>query len=182
MKRAKGSILIDFVKTIRADKSGVYDSYLTPQDKEIINQRILPSAWYPYETFRRCFEAVFQVLAKGDLEQVKKWGKIYGEAIMGSIYKGLIKQGEPLEYLKKYEIYIRNFFDFGEIKIEEEGPNQVIMHIRGFDKDFPPLYYMMYGWLERSLELCGVKGVKVESLEKSWEGGEETKVRISWEL
>ncbi len=182
MMRAKGSILVDFVKTIRADKSGAYDPYLTPEDKEIISQRILPSAWYPYETFRRCFNAVFQVLAKRDLEQVRKWGRIYGEAIMGSIYKGLIRQGDPLEFVKKYEIYIRNFFDFGELKIEEEAPAQVIIRIRGFDKNFPPLYYMMYGWLERTLELCGAKNIKVEFLERAWEGGEETKIRISWEF
>ena len=182
MKRAKGSVLIDFVKTIRADKTGAYDSLLTAEDKEIISQRILPSAWYPFETFKRCFNAVFEVLAKKNLEQVRKWGRIYGEAIMGSIYKGLLKQGEPKEYLKKYEVYIKNFFDFGSIEVEEEGENQVLLHIKGFDPEFVPLYYMMYGWLERTLELCGAKNIQGEFVKKSWEGADETAIRFRWEM
>ena len=95
MAQVKGTILIDFVKTIKADKSGAYDEFLTDQDREIISQRILPSGWYPYQTFRNCFNASVQVLAKNDMEKVEQWGRLYGEAIITSVYKGLIKEGAP---------------------------------------------------------------------------------------
>jgi uncharacterized protein (TIGR02265 family) len=178
--KVKGSVLVDFIKTIRADKSGVYEPYLTDEDKKIIGQRILPSAWYPYETFKHCFQAVFEILAKGDPEKVREWGRSYGGTIMSGLYKGLLKQGEPMQYLKKYSTYIRNFFDFGAIEVKELSDNEVEMTIKDFDAEFVPAYYIMFGWLERTLEICGAKDIKSEVLERAWEGAPVTRIRISW--
>jgi len=182
MKRVKGSILVDFVKTIRADKTGVYERYLTPEDKAIVTGKILPSAWYPYETFKNCFNAIFEVLAKKNLDQARQWGKFYGEAIMSGIYKGLLRQDEPLEYIKKSQVHIKNFYDFGKIEVISEKPNQVLIKAMDFDPSFPPLYYIMLGWWERTVELCGAKNIQSEFVRKSWEGAEDTAFRIKWEL
>ncbi len=176
----KGTVLVDFIKTIRSDKRGVYDSYLTEDDRKIMEHRILPSAWYPYDTFKNCFRAVFEVLAKKDLDKVQEWGRLYGQEIMSGLYKGLLKEGDPMKYLKKYETYVRNFFDFGAIEVNEVSENAAELTIRGFDPSFAPIYYMMFGWLERTLELCGAEEIKSEILERSWEGGKTTRIRFSW--
>jgi uncharacterized protein (TIGR02265 family) len=181
MRRAKGSVLIDFVKTIKADKTGAYDKVLTPEDKAFLDQRILPSAWYDYEIFKRCFNAVFEVFAQKNLETIRKVGKMYGESIMTNQYKNLLKNGDPLEYIKKYPVYIKNFFDFGEVQIIEEGPKQVLLRILDLDPTFPPVYYIMIGWLERTLELCGARSVRIEFIKKSWENNAETEVRYTWD-
>jgi len=180
MAKVKGTILIDFIKTIKADKSGTYDAYLTDRDREILSERILPSGWYPYETFRNCFSAAVKVLAKDDMEMVRKWGKLYGESIITSVYKGIIKEGSPMDSLKKYGTYIRNMFDFGEIMVEALSDNEAMIVIKDTDRDFEPLYYMMVGWIERSLELCGAKDIKTELVSKSWEGAPVTSVKLTW--
>jgi len=179
MKKVKGTILVDFVKSIKANKTGVYDQYLTPEDTAAISTRILPSAWYPYETFRHCFNAVFEVAAKKNLDQVKTWGALYGKSIMSDLYKGLLKH-EPLDYIKKYQVYIKNFFDFGKVEVIEEKPNQVLVKFIDFDADFAPLYYMMYGWLEKTLELCGAKNLHSEIASKSWQDPVDTAFRFRW--
>lgn len=180
MKKVKGTILVDFVKTIKANKTGIYDKYLTPEDNAAIYQRILPSAWYPYETFRHCFNAVFEVVANKSLDQIKAWGILYGQSIMTDLYKGLLKQGEPLDYIKKYQVYIKNFFDFGKVEVIEEKPNQVLIKFVDFDADFAPLYYMMYGWLEKTVETCGAKNLRTEIVSKSWTGQGDTAIRFRW--
>jgi hypothetical protein len=182
MMQVKGSVLIDFVKTIRADKSGVYDRYLTDEDKRLIQQRILPSAWYPFDTFKNVFQAAFEVLAKGDLEKVREWGRAYGEVITKTIYKGLLKKGQPMEHLKRYPTAIRNFFDAGSIEVKEVSKNEAEMILKGFDTGFVPIFYIMFGWLEKTLEMCGAKNIQFETLEKAWEGAPQTRIRMSWEL
>jgi hypothetical protein len=52
MVKVKGTMIVLFVKGIRADKSGRHDPFLTDQDRGIISQQILPSAWYPAETYK----------------------------------------------------------------------------------------------------------------------------------
>jgi len=180
MNRAKGTILVDFVKTIKADKTGVFDQYLTAQDKDLLNQHILPSAWYPYETFKNCFNAAFKVIAKSNLESVRVWGQLYGQQIMSDLYKGLLKQGEPLDYLKKYQVYIKNFFDFGKVEVIEEKPNQVLVRFKDFDSEFAPIYYMFMGWLEKTIELCGAKNIRAEIAAKSWQDQVDAAIRLSW--
>jgi len=181
MKRAKGTVLVDFVKTMKADKSGAFAKYLTEEDRQILSQKIMPSGWYPYDTFKRCFRAAFELLAKRDLEMVKQWGRMYGSSIMGGIYKSLLKPGEPLEYLKKYQTYVKNFLDFGRMEVKEEAPNQVVLKLYDFDPDFQPLYYIMYGWLESTLEMVGAKNIKVEVLPKNPQEKADTVIRIRWD-
>ncbi len=182
MAQVKGTILVDFVKTIKADKIGAYDKYLTDEDKQILSSRILPSSWYPYETFKNCFGAVVKVLAKDDMETVRQWGRIYGEAIITSVYKGVVKEGQPMESLDKYRTYVRNMFDFGEFEGERISDNETLLRIKGFDPDFKPIYYMMAGWIERSLELCGAKNIECVFQEKAWEGDPETSIKCTWTL
>jgi len=180
MAKVKGTILIDFVKTIKADKSGTYDPFLTDEDRKIIDERLLASAWYPYDTFKHCMQAAVHILAKDNMDTVHQWGRMYGEAIVTGVYKGMIKEGRPMESLQKYNSSVRNLFDFGELRVEPKGDNQATMKIRGFDPDFEPQFHMIAGWIERSLELCGAKDIECRFEEKSWEGGDETSLALSW--
>ena len=182
MARVKGTILLDFVKTVKADKSGVYDGLLGEEDLKIIKQRILPSNWYPYETYKHLFSAVVEVLAHGDMDTVRQWGRIYGEAIVTGVYKGIIKEGEPMESLKKYGTYIKNLFDSAEIIIQPVGDTEAIIITRGFEPGFEPQYHMMAGWIERTLELCGAEEIKIEFIGRSWMGDPETRFSMSWTI
>lgn len=182
MGRVKGSMLVDFVKNIRASKSGAYQDRLTDQDREVISGRIIPSAWYPFETYKNCFNAVVDVEAGGDMKKVTEWGRIYGEAIVTALYKGVIKTGNPCETLKRYDMFWPNFFDFGKVETTIDSDTEARMTIRDFDPDFEALYYMIRGWIERSVELAGGKNVEIVLLSRSWEGDPETSIRISWAL
>ena len=180
MKRVKGSIFIDFVKTIKASKNPAYEKYLTAEDKQLLSQRLLPSAWYPFETFKHALEGIFEVLAKKNLDTVRGWGRVYGEAIISGFYTGIIRDGRPLESLQKYPTYLKNMLDFGSMEVKESGTNEALVTIRNFDPAFVPFFYIMFGWLERSLEMCGAKDVKSELISATWQGAPETQVKFVW--
>jgi uncharacterized protein (TIGR02265 family) len=182
MKRVKGSILIDFVKTIKASKSQGYEKYLTEEDRNLFSQRLLPSAWYPFETFKHVFQGVFEILAKKDLEAVRKWGRFYGEAIVSNLYKGIIREGHPMDSLLKYPTYLRNMFDFGKVEVKELGPAEALVTVMDFDPAFVPFYYILFGWLERTLEMCGAKNIQSEILTATWQGAPQTQIKFSWKL
>ncbi len=168
MKQVKGATFVYFVKTIRADKSGIYDKYLNKDDLDIIGKRISPTMWYPYETFKKCFNAVVEVIAKRNPEKVKDWGKLYGEMIMTDAYKATIKEGKPLEHIKRVPVYIKSFMDFGNTEAIVEAPNRVVLVMKDYDPDFAPFYVFLEGWFQRMAELCGAKNVECKIVEKSW--------------
>jgi hypothetical protein len=178
----KGSVFIDLVRIIKKDKSGVYDKYLTNEDREIISQKMWPSTWYPYETYKRCLKAIFEVVAKNDLEVAKEWGRLVCQAVMTSVYKGLLKGLDPFSFIQQFESINRSLYDFGKTEIVAEGKNQALYKLSSFDAQFVPLYYIMQGWMERGLELCGAKNIKCEFVTKSWKGDPFTSMRFTWTL
>jgi hypothetical protein len=181
MKQVIGTALLHFVKTIRSDKTGIFDKYLTKDDLAVINQKILPTIWYPYDTFKHCFNAVFEVIAKKDTNMVQDWGKLYGEMIMTDVYKKTIKKGNPLEHLRRVPVYIKSFFDFGQSEANVEKPNQVILEFSDYDPDFAPLYFFIYGWLKRMAELCDAQNVECSFIDKSWlKKSNNTSYLITW--
>jgi hypothetical protein len=181
MARVKGTLLVGFVKTIRADKSGVYNSYFNDLDQEMFSQRILASGWYAFETYKKCFKAVVQVAAKGDMAVVRQWGQIYAESILKEVYKNIIVEDNPQELLIKM-MQIKNLlFDFGEFNRIAISEKKVRLQIKGFDPKFEAFYQLLRGWFEKSLELGGAKNVQSEFTAKSWEGDPDTSIELSYD-
>lgn len=178
----KGTVFIDLVKIIKKDKSGVYDKYLTNKDREIISPKMWPNGWYPYETYKHCLGAIFEVVAKKDLKVAKEWGRTTCQAVMTSTYKGLLKGCDPLSFIKQFETINRNLYDFGKTEIVTEGENRALYKLSSFDAKFVLLYYIIQGWTERGLELSGAKKIKCEFVTKSWEGDPFTSMRFTWTL
>jgi hypothetical protein len=176
----KGSIFIDMVRLIKKDKSDIYNKYLTDSDRRIINQRIMPGGWYPYETYKHCIAAIFEVVAKNDLDVAKEWGRYACQSAMTTTYSGIVSGRDPLFFIKNYEVTNRMFYDFGRIETIVEGKNQAVYKLSGFDAEFVVFYYLIQGWMERGIELCGAKNIESEFITKSWEGQPFTSMRFTW--
>jgi len=178
----KGSIFVDLVKMIKKDKSGVFDKYLTDKDRELISHKVLLSVWYPYETYKHCITAIFEVIAKKNPEVAKKWGREVCQTVMTDMYAAFVSKRDPISFLKKYEMIHKNFYDFGQIEVMEEKENQVSFKLSNLDAQCVPIFYIIQGWVECGMELCGAKNIKSVFLTKSWEGHPNTSLRITWTL
>lgn len=181
MAKVKGTMLVGFVKAIRADKSGVYHSYLTDQDREIVSQRILASAWYSFETYKKCFQAVVQVAAKGDMAVVREWGRDYAESILKEVYKNIIVENNPQEIFMKMRQIQKLLFDFGDFDGSVVSEKKIRLQIKDFDPKFEAFYQLIRGWFEMSLELGGAKNVQSQFTAKSWEGDPETSIELAYD-
>ena len=176
----KGSVFIPWVRAIKANKTGVYDKYLTDKDREIINERILPNIWYPYETYKNLINATFEVVANKDLEVVAEWTRLFSQQAMTGLYAGSLEGLTPLQYIKRSGIIIRTYFSFGKVEGVAEAENQALLTLSEFDMQFLPIQYIVKGWLEGNLSLCGAKNIKSDIVTKSWEGAPHTAIRYTW--
>ena len=74
--KVKGTLIIDYVRIIRANRERSWDRWLAKEDWEIIDGQVLPSNWYPYESFRRIGFAVFKEIANSDLNVAQQFGRL----------------------------------------------------------------------------------------------------------
>ncbi|MFX1238747.1 MAG: hypothetical protein ACFFAS_13330 [Promethearchaeota archaeon] len=180
MRKTKGTLVLDIVKGIKINKTGAYKKLLSREAKKLLTQYILSSDWYPFDVYKELLKALAKVEANGDMEIVRKWGEMFGHKILTEHYGQIIEEGDVRKALDKYKRFQRIVFNFGAINIEFISEKDINVSFKDFDPDFKEYYQMAIGWIEKFVELCVGKKPKSLFLEKSWEGAEITKFRISW--
>ncbi len=182
-RKVKGSMLLDQVRMIRANKDKDWDKYLKPEDWEIINGRILPSMWYPLEIFQRCGLGVFNLVAGGNLDIVRARGRARGKELFGEIYKSLVADPDPLKALDRFVLIQGQIFSWSTLEFEKIDDKHAKMS-SSYDSDDPsnkPYCYQLMGYLDQLVEMAGGKNARIELTAKQWEGDPATIFDITWE-
>ncbi|MBN1801353.1 MAG: hypothetical protein JW891_07595 [Candidatus Lokiarchaeota archaeon] len=167
MKQSKGSMIKTFIVGIRADKSGAYDALLNEEDKQVIHSKILDSIWYPYGTYKRSFNTVTKVFAKGNMEIVRRWGRDRGKEITNRLYRGAQIKRDLRTAVALYNRFFKLWFNFGKQTAEIISENEVNLSYEDFDMDFEAFYYTAIGWIESAFSILTGKKIIAKFLSKS---------------
>ena len=182
-QKVKGTMMVEQVRLIRSNKQLNWNKYLVPEDWKVINSTILPSAWYPLDTYRRCGKAVFQLLAHGNTEIVRLRGRVRGKELFETTYKHVVFEPNTMNALSSFvNIYgqLFNVSPLGFKKITDK--HATISH--DYDHSDPgnlPFCYQLMGHLDTLIEMTGGKNHKIEMTKKLWEGANATIFDIQWE-
>lgn len=182
-RNVKGTMLLDMIRMIRANKDLPWDEYLDAEDWKTISSIILQSNWYPIELYQKLGWAVFQVVAKGNLELVRARGRARGKELFGDIYKSIVANNGPLEALNAFVKRYCTLFNFSILRFEKvEEKNARIYH--DFKLDHPVFVaycHQLIGHFEALIEMTGGKNSKIELIAKQWEGAPATIFDIAWQ-
>lgn len=180
MRKIKGTMAINIIKAIKTNKTGVYKKLLSKEGKKLLSQNILVSDWYSFDAYKDCLIALAKVETQGDMEMVRDWGRAFCERVMTKLYKQIIEEGDVRKAMDKYKRFQRIVFNFGKINIDFVSEKDINVSYNDFEPDLQEYYQLAIGWVEKFVELCVGKKPKTRFLEKSWEGAEITRFRVSW--
>ena len=182
-RRVKGTLILDYVRMVRRNKDKDWNKYLKPEDWEIINGRILPSLWYPYETYKRAGWAAFHLIAGGNYDLVHAWGKISVDLLTKGPYKSIISDQNPLRALEGFVNLRRQFFNFAAMEFEKVGEKYAKILFAGAPDDpvMEAFNSQMTGAFEKLVELTGGKNPKVSFKATIRDGSTSTEFHIKWE-
>lgn len=178
--QVKGSMLVGFVKAIKADTSGRFDDLLSDDAKALLDERILAAKWYPFEAYKSCFKAVCTVNAGSNPEVIRQIGRQASEEIMKSIYRTVFNRDTAEGAMESFSVISRTVYDSVTVNSAMLADNKVRISIHDFDSEFAEWYMMGQGWIERVLELVLDKDVTSDIVEKSWEGAPATVYEMRW--
>ena len=180
MASIKGIILVNWVKVIRADKTGLYDKHLTEADRKIIQSTIFSTSWYPFDTFQRLFKMVTEEFQVNDRETIEKWGYDYAEKLLVTLSHLFVNETSVVHTIRGYSGVEKVFFDTGSFEASFTGEKTAQIKVSDFPNDFTGFYYMTGGWYTKVFELGGAKSVTHRYLKKSWQGEPHTIIEYSW--
>lgn len=178
----KGTWIVDYVKLIHAFKDKNWDKYLEAADWDIVRSKVLPSGWYPYDSFNRIGRAVFCEVAGQNLDIAKGFGKSFADSIL-QIYKNLVVPGDPGATIGKIYALQGTFFrDIPSmISPTAHEPNRSVVRINVSERELrlgavEAFSYQFAGMMERLAELAGAKTFKTR-VGKTGSGYE---IEITW--
>ncbi|MFX1275842.1 MAG: hypothetical protein ACFFBP_05345 [Promethearchaeota archaeon] len=180
IKQVKGSIFVSIIRGIRSNKTGLYDDILSKEAKDLVSKRMLNTSWYPFEIYKECLNAVARFGVKGDMDVIKNWGFDYYNELVPTIYKEGIKTKDIKEAMETYKRFFGMIYNFGTILIDFPSENELVVTYKDHDPNFEVVYVIWSGLTENFVESCVDKKCTSSFIEKSWEGAELTKLRITW--
>ena len=128
-RRIKGSVVLDMVKVIRAFKDLPWGQYLKPEDFEIVKSMVIPTAWYPIETYQRMGLAVYKLVAKGSEDVVRTFGQAAMKELLAGPYRPFLVKNDPFEAVAKFFELRKSLFNFSRTAIEKTGAKSLRVNI-----------------------------------------------------
>lgn len=180
-KKVKGDLFLDFVKMIKRRKEVDWSKHLNEFDRSFLDQAIIETDWYPFDTFERMGLAIMREIVKPDLEQIRRWGRYYLEELFNR-HEALVERGNPKESIMRVLVLQGGFFNFEGFQAQSVLDNSVRIRI---DFGMAPeleraICYQTLGFFEHLLYHSGIAEVGHEFKEKAWEGGRATVLELNW--
>jgi hypothetical protein len=180
-KKIKGTMLIDAVKTIKRNTDVPWNDYLSDEARELLEQTVLSSQWYPLRPSLECIWAIYEKLGNKDPESAKQWGVANIQTLFGSVYKNMALENDPEKALQKLLLLAEKSFSRGfSFQVQKRSEKLYTLHINDDDPKSEVIVYLIMGWIDAVLRQAGVESVTTKLLSRHWQGSETTKIEISW--
>jgi hypothetical protein len=180
-RQVKGVLFADYVRMIRAVKSYDWSKRLSPRELAFVKAPVDLQRWYPMEVFEQLGNAILEVIAQGQLELVRMWGKSQVDQLRAQ-EPTLLAAGDPVETLNRFRVLRSTYFDFDTLSVpllHLDEAQILIDYQMGMPAEEAASYQTM-GFFERLLELAGAKDVHARFSSRSWAGEGRTLLSMHW--
>lgn len=180
-RRVKGELFADYVRMIRRRKDVDWTARLSSGDVMYLVEPVDPAGWYPMEVFERLGDAILAVIAGGQVEAVRLWGRFSVEPLVER-HPTLVAPGDPLESLRRFQVLRSTFFDFSAIEVvaSTTGHAELEIHYHMGPIAEEAASYQAMGFFEGLLFLAGATDVTAALEERSWAGDPRTRLVLTF--
>jgi hypothetical protein len=185
--QVKGSAITARIKWVRDHhgEAGVrtVKEQLRPEHRTILEGRVLPHGWVPFELFVDLCETIDRLFGKGDLALVKDLGRFAARANLPTLYRIFYVLGSPEFILSRASRLWDVHYDSGRLETQfgiKDGRRGGTLRIVDFATPHRVHCLSVLGWAEASVELSGGKGVEGVELGCRAKGDPKCEFQITW--
>lgn len=182
LKKVRGAIFVDYVKMIKSRKDIDWNKYLLGEDLTFLTKKIEPDEWYPFPAFERMGVGILKEIANDNFEMVRLWGKELAKILI-QVHESVLKKGDPMESLMRFQILRGSFFDFDPIHVMYISPTYAKFEINYSAGKIAEkaATYQALGYFEMLLQLADAKSIDHKYIQTIWDGAQTTILEIFWE-
>jgi hypothetical protein len=179
----KGTAIIPIVKFAESKFGATnyeWTKSLSGPSAEIM-KTVLSSSWYPLQ------EAIIEPTVKlcdlvygGKDEGAFEIGKFSADFGLKGVYKLFVKLGSPSFIISKGSSILGTYYKDSVMDLVEEKKNSSLLRITRFPGIHKVVELRIAGWMQRSLEICGCKDIKVNMPKLLSRGDAYTEYMVTW--
>lgn len=154
---------------------------LSPEGQKLFGGVVLTSGWYEFSLLLELMKKVEAKLPRGARPLAWEMGRYSAESGIKTVYKIFFRVADVGFILKRASNIFSNYYDSGVMTVENQERNGASVVVRGFDQPCPYFCDRVLGWVERLLELTGVKNVRVDHPKCRVRGDDRCEFRGRWD-
>ena len=184
--KVKGTIVTSVQGFIQENFPNRYKEWLdglSEASREIYNASIMATDWYDYQdALIEPSQSAAQLFYHGDTKKLS-WeiGRFSAEVGLKGVYKVFILIATPQFIMKRAGKILASFYQPSVMKVGTERPKGVDLHITEFPEPTVVAENRIGGWIEKALEICGVKNITIEMTQSLVAGEDKTVYVVNWE-
>ena len=179
MARTKGAHVINAVKVLRQDRERSR-RVLPSSLHKYLEERILPSSWYPLDDHLGLVRAVAELFMPPGIDPWPAMGQGTARMDMAGIYKLHLKPGDPGRTLHAMSAVWRSVHDSGEVIARDDGPQAFSMIIRGYKVRAREICGIAQGYLGEVVRIAGGNDPRVRHTRCCCDGASDCHFAVGW--
>lgn len=148
--------------------------------RAVLDARVLPQAWAPFDAFVDLSVAADQLFGRGDLGLCYEMGRHAAEVNLPTLYRLFYRLGSPQFILRKAAQLWSVHYDSGKLAAFEEGEGGARLEIVDFARPHRAHCLSVLGWAARSVELSGGALQKADEERCRTRGDETCELVVRW--
>ncbi len=153
---------------------------LSPEQRKMIDGRVLPHAWVPIELFIALNVAADQQFGKGDLALCVTMGAWAAEKTLPRVFKIFYRFGSPMFIFEKAAKLWSAHYDSGRLDPRSPAPDQIVLSLHDFATPHRAHCLSVLGWATKSIELSGGRVLAADERACRTRGAKCCELALSW--
>jgi hypothetical protein len=160
----KGSAVFDMIRSVktREGEEGfrALVSFVDEPFRAMFLGGIFDAAWYPLDAYVAFLAATLKYSGDDEKVLIGRTEAVIEKQLQG-IYRVFVRLRSPESIIKRIVTIHRTYFTGASVGFDLPAPGHAIVKYGGFEKHHRLLEYVIIGFYNKALELCGAKQVQV---------------------
>jgi hypothetical protein len=186
MVSIKGSAVIDSLSSVRArlGEAGIEQilGLLDPETRGFFREEVMTAqstAWVPLDRFVEFLKADLIVSDGGREEALIGRAEATIERQLRGIYRVFVRLSRPDSIVERIAAVNTTYFQGVGIERHLEEGKATVRHL-GFQMNHHLMEYVILGFYQKALQLCGAKAVEAQFTKHIRDGGPYAELQLAW--